>query len=70
MGNKIVKPIPLFNLAASRRTATTNIPKKRPIERWSFFEIFLLGVVILTYPSSPIATAISNEPVTGNRQTL
>jgi len=25
-------------------------------------EYFYVGVIILTYPSSPIATAISNEP--------
>jgi len=29
-----------------------------------FLEYFYVGVIILTYPSSPIATAISNEPVT------
>jgi hypothetical protein len=44
MGNKIVKPISLFNLAASRRTAATNISKIRFIERWVFFfGIFLCG---------------------------
>jgi len=45
MGNKIVKPIPLFNLAASRRTAATNISKKKTHRKMGlfFWNIFMWG---------------------------